>query len=53
MDGGAWWAIVHGVAKELAMTKNNNNMAFSWFHSLHFHSLLKSYITGEAFPDYQ
>ena len=53
MDGGAWWAIVHGVSKELAMIKNNNHMAFSWFHSLHFHSLPKSYITGEAFPDYQ
>ena len=27
MDGGAWWATVHGIAKELVMTEqlNNNN----------------------------
>ena len=27
MDGGAWWAAVHGVAKESDMTQqlNNNN----------------------------
>ena len=32
MDRGAWWATVHGVSKELDMTKwlNNNNM-FSLF----------------------
>ena len=53
MDGGAWWATVHGVAKELHMTENNSNMAFLWFHSLHFHSLLKCYIIGEARLDYQ
>ena len=25
MDRGAWWAIVHGVAKELGMTYQLNN----------------------------
>ena len=25
MDGGAWWAVVHGVAKELGMTYQLNN----------------------------
>ena len=30
MDGGAWWATVHGVTKESDMTEqlNNNNMGW-------------------------
>ena len=27
MDGGAWWATVHGVAKESDTTEQNNNKA--------------------------
>ena len=27
MDRGVWWATVHGVAKELAMTQQLNNMS--------------------------
>ena len=31
MDRGAWWATVHGIAKELDMTEqlNNNNNIFN------------------------
>ena len=27
MDGGAWWAMVHGVTKELDMTEHSNTLA--------------------------
>ena len=29
MDGGAWWATVHGTAKELVMTEQLNNNTHS------------------------
>ena len=34
MDRGAWWAMVHGVAKELDMTSgvNNNNQSRNHIH---------------------
>ena len=35
MDRGAWWATVHGVAKELDMTSqlnNNNNLGILFFY---------------------
>ena len=45
MDRGAWWARVHGVAKELDMTKqlSNNN------HLLHWHIFLISSQDGFNF----
>ena len=43
MDGGAWWAAVHGVAKSRAQL---NNFTFTF----HFHALEKEMATAGVQP---
>ena len=41
MDGGAWWAAVHGVAKSLALMSN-------FTFTFHFHALEKETATHSS-----
>ena len=42
MDGGAWWAVVHGVIK--SWTRLSDNFSFT----LHFHALEKEMATHSS-----
>ena len=42
MDGGAWWAVVHGVAK--SWTRLSNDFLFTF----HFHALEKEMATHSS-----
>ena len=41
MDGGAWWAAVHGVAKSQTLLSD-------FTFTFHFHALEKVFLSGES-----
>ena len=43
MDGGAWWAVVHGVAKSQTRLSN-----FTFTFTFHFHALEKEMATHSS-----
>ena len=48
-DRGTWWAIVHGVTKELDMTQQLNNNIFKFYWSVIFNAFKKQSFFGVVF----
>ena len=48
MDTGAWWAIVHGVTKELDLTERLSTTTNSMHHAKAVGCVGDGYMTGEG-----